>query len=335
MFFAPKTRVSAESGNRYFLFYNETGGVKYGRNFPVGIVRSRKVITERREQFKTIVLELTSCITVADRSFFRFEESVSLMSAESLSQETSSGNFDGEKPAPKTIARADSSGSSNGTSTHSSSSGPVAAVTAGPRKKVNSAVKAVGPAAGKTELAKRTSSFRTPQPARQRPAAKVAVAASVKPAAKTTDPRPAAPVVRAAAPRPVERSSSKGSSLRSSRSSLNSLNSSTSTVKRIPGIGTYTRAIDHLTTELHRGAAGKPKSDASPQPHNRNGSGGGIAVPVGKPRPSSAAGSKENRTVRPGSKPLGFMRPTASSTAKDLIDGNGKPVKPLVKKNFK
>jgi hypothetical protein len=69
-------------------------------------------------------------------------------------------------------------------------------------------------------------------------------------------------------------------------------------------------------------------------------SGSSIAVPVNKPKPKPLSTSfKENHgrsgTIgsSPSGKPLGFMRPTAASTAKDLID-SGK-TKPLVKKNFK
>lgn len=248
------------------------------------------------------------------------------MSAESLSQETSSGNFETEKPAPKSIARADSSGSND----TNSSSGPVASTL----KKTSSLKSSVRPLIVRTtELPKRTSSFRTPQSI-QKPAVKVAP--SVKPVAKTpTAQRPTA--VHTVA-KPVERSSSK-SSLRSSRSSLNSSNS-VSTVKRIPGVNSYTRAINDLTTELK---AKKPLTAL--QMHNRNApvaasrsnssSGSSIAIPINKPKPKplSTNSFKENKGASATGKPLGFMRPTASSTAKDLIDG-GKP-KPLVKKTFK
>lgn len=266
---------------------------------------------------------------------FSFEESTSLMSAESLSQETSSGNFEQEKPAPKTIARADSSGSND---TNSSSGGPPVKPVL---RKTNSLKSMDKPAViRRTELPKRTSSFRTPQQpvAQHKPAAKP-VPSSVKSvtAKSAVLQRPvAATVVRSAsAPKPVERSSSK-SSLRSSRSSLNS-STSAGTVKRIPGIGTYTRAINDLTTELKAG--GKPKPLSALQLHNRNGGvSSNIAVPVGKPKPKSQLSTsfKENQG-RLGGRPLGFMRPTASSTAKDSIDGGGgKPAtKPLFRKNFK
>lgn len=260
------------------------------------------------------------------------------MSAESLSQETSSGNFETEKPAPKAIARADSSGSND----TNSSSGPTP-VTSNLRKtsSLRSSIKPI--VVRKTELPKRTSSFRGPQ-TMQKPSVKVSP--SIKSAAKSTTVQRPTLVRTASAPKPVERSSSK-SSLRSSRSSLNSSNS-VSTVKRIPGVPTYTRAINDLTTDLK---AKKPLNAL--QLHNRNtpvatrtssngsSTGSSIAVPViNKPKPKPLSTSfKENQgrsgttATSPAGKSLGFMRPTASSTAKDLIDG-GKP-KPLVKKNFK
>lgn len=274
------------------------------------------------------------------------------MSAESLSQETSSGNFETEKPIPKTIARADSSGSND----TNSSSGPVVVRTTKTTptlKKTNSLKSSIKPViVRKTELPKRTSSFRTPPvQAIQKPVIKVTP--SIRPAAAkptTVLKRPTTLTRTLSAPKPVERSSSK-SSLRSSRSSLNSSNSA-STVKKIPGVSSYTRAINNLTTELK---TKKPLSAL--QLHNRNtptataaasrssSSGSSIAVSVNKPRPKplSSTSFKENQLSRTGSAPglspttkssLGFMRPTASSTAKDSIDG-GKIAKPLVKKNFK
>lgn len=256
------------------------------------------------------------------------------MSAESLSQEASSGNFETEKPStPKTIARADSSGSND---TNSSSGRPTVTTL----RKSNSLKSSIKPiVVKKTELPKRTSSFRTPQTI-QKPVVKVV--SSIKPITKSTTVQRPTLTRTTSAPKPVERSSSK-SSLRSSRSSLNSSNSA-STVKKIPGISTYTRAINDLTTELK---TKKPLNAL--QLHNRNtpvasrssSSGSSIAVPVNKPKPKPLSTSfKENQGrsgttgLSPAGKPLGFMRPTASSTAKDLIDG-GKLSKPLVKKNFK
>lgn len=266
-----------------------------------------------------------------------FEESTSLMSAESLSQETSSGNFEQEKPAPKTIARADSSGSND---TNSSGGGPPVKPVLRKTNSLKSTVKTA--AVRRTELPKRTSSLRTPQQpvAQHKPAAK-AVPPSVKSvvtAKSAVLQRPAAATVvrSASAPKPVERSSSK-SSLRSSRSSLNSTTSAGTVKPRIPGIGTYTRAINDLTTELKAG--GKPKPLGTLQLHNRNGAASSnTAVLVGKPKPKPQLSTsfKENQ-ARLGGRPLGFMRPTASSTAKDSIDGGGgKPAaKPLFRKNFK
>lgn len=285
--------------------------------------------------------------------FCSFEESVSLMSAESLSQETSSGNFETEKPIPKTIVRADSSGSND----TNSSSGPIvvrATTTAPTLRKTNSLKSSIKPViVRKTELPKRTSSFRTPPvQAIQKPAVKITP--SIKPVvAKPTTvlKRPSSLIRTLSAPKPVERSSSK-SSLRSSRSSLNSSNS-VSTVKKIPGVSSYTRAINDLTTELKT-----KKPLTALQLHNRNtptkkaaasrssSSGSSIAVSITnkpRPKPLSSTSFKENQLSRTGSVPgmsptgktsLGFMRPTASSTAKDSIDG-GKLAKPLVKKNFK
>lgn len=260
-----------------------------------------------------------------------FEESVSLMSAESLSQETSSGNFETEKQIPKTIARADSSGSND----TNSSSGPVAPTL----RKTNSLKSSIKPiVVRKTELPKRTSSFRTPQMI-QKPTVKVIP--SIKPIIKSTPVQKPTIVRTTSVPKPVERSSSK-SSLRSSRSSLNSSNS-VSTVKKIPGIATYTRAINDLTTDLK---SKKPLNTL--QLHNRDTpvasrssiSGSSIAIPVNKPKSKPLSTSfKENQGrsgmtgITPSRKSLGFMRPTASSTAKDLVDSS-KPM-PLVKKNFK
>lgn len=260
------------------------------------------------------------------------------MSAESLSQETSSGNFETEKPTPKTIVRADSSGSND----TNSSSGPVVAHTL---RKTNSLKSSVKPSVvRKTELPKRTSSFKTLQTV-QKPVVKQVI--STKPMVKSTViQRPTTLNLKTTSvSKPVERSSSK-SSLRSSRSSLNSSNSvsTVNTVKKIPGVSTYTRAINDLTTELK---SKKPLNAL--QLHNRNtpvasrssSSGSSIAVPVNKPKPKPLSTSfKENQgrtgiaVMSPTGKSLGFMRPTASSTAKDLID-SGKPAKPLVKKNFK
>lgn len=259
------------------------------------------------------------------------------MSAESLSQETSSGNFETEKPIAATIARADSSGSND----TNSSSGAVAPTL----RKTNSMKSSIKPVVmRKTEVPKRTSSFRTPQNV-QKPAAttttKAVPASSTKPVARSTAAQRPSLIRTTSASKPVERSSSK-SSLRSSRSSLNSSNSA-NTVKKLPGVTAYTRAINDLTSELK---SKKPLN--SSQLHNRNApmasrsssSGSSIAVPVHKPKPKPLSTSfKENqgRTGTTGAttagKSLGFMRPTASSTAKDLIDA-GKP-KPLVKKNFK
>lgn len=256
------------------------------------------------------------------------------MSAESLSQEASSGNFETEKPStPKTIARADSSGSND----TNSSSGPPAASTLRKSNSLKSSIKPI--VVRKTELPKRTSSFRTPQTIQR---STVKVTPSIKPVVKSTMVQKPTLTRTASAPKPVERSSSK-SSLRSSRSSLNSSNS-VSTVKKIPGISSYTRAINDLTTELK---TKKPLNAL--QLHNRNtpvasrssSSGSSIAVPVNKPKPKPLSTSfKENQGrsgttgMSPAGKSLGFMRPTASSTAKDSIDG-GKLNKPLVKKNFK
>jgi len=114
------------------------------------------------------------------------------------------------------------------------------------------------------------------------------------------------------------------------------------------GVSTYTRAIDDLTAELK---AKKPLNalrlhnrNTTP-PVSRSNSGSSVAAtPVvnkPKPKPLGGASFKENNghgtaTITTTGRPLGFMRPTASSTAKDSIDGGGgiKP-KTLVKKTFK
>lgn len=302
--------------------------------------------------------------------FCSFEESVSLMSAESLqSQETSSGNFETDGPAvPKTIARADSSGSNDTTNSNTtnsrssnSSNGPTAVrgttkttVRAAPSLGRSDSLKSSSrsTAARKTESpAKRTSSFRTA--AVQKPAATRVPVAPVRSVTGTVA-RPAN--ARASnAPKPVvERSGSKSSLRSSSRSSLNSTNSAGTVKRTAAGVSTYTRAIDDLTAGLK---TKKPlnalrtynRNAYAPQVNGRSSSGGVAASAVDKPKPKpSGTSSKENNNSHHGAaaaaatttavtgRPLGFMRPTASSTAKDSIDGAaGVKPKSLVKKNFK
>ncbi|XP_050547853.1 nuclear pore complex protein Nup214-like [Daktulosphaira vitifoliae] len=303
-------------------------------------MKNSEFIPEIRVQALTPPIK-TAIRTEHDLNDEGFEESVSLMSAESLSAEASSGNFESEKSIPpKTITRADSSESND---TNSSSGLP-----ATPNlRKTNSLRTSTKPivAIKTSETPKRTSSFRTPM-VMQRPLVMKRTPSSslARPLVKSSSISSRPGLTRTESePKSVERSSSK-SSLRSSRSSLNSINSA-STVKKIPGISTYTKAINDLTTDLK---AKKPLSAL--QPYNSNNSrnpiasrsnSGSIAIAVNKPKPKTFQSNsfKENQSrgtnfsTTASSKTLGFMRPTASSTAKDLVDGV-KP-KPLVKKTFK
>lgn len=144
----------------------------------------------------------------------------------------------------------------------------------------------------------------------------------------------------------VERSNSR-SSLRSSRSSLNSA-TSVSTVRNIrpvAGLGNYTNAIKSLTTDLRKSTnIKKPLAPVqlkskTPVPASRSSSSGSSIGP--SPRravganPGLSTSFKENSvTGVPASRSSssgssigparrvanGFMRPTASSAAKDSID---------------
>lgn len=156
----------------------------------------------------------------------------------------------------------------------------------------------------------------------------------------------------------VERSNSK-SSLRSSRSSLNSA-TSVSTVRNIrpvPGIGNYTNVIKSLTSDLRKSTSVKKPlapvqlKNKTPVPASRSSSSGSSIGPTTR-RPQVTAGLstsfKENnasgvpasRSSSSGSS-IGparrvtnsFMRPTASSAAKDSIDTPR--VKPLFRQSIK
>lgn len=156
----------------------------------------------------------------------------------------------------------------------------------------------------------------------------------------------------------VERSNSR-SSLRSSRSSLNSA-TSVSTVRNIrpvPGLGNYTNAIKNLTSDLRKSTSIKKPlapvqlKSKTPVPASRSSSSGSSIGPVSH-RPKVTAGLstsfKENRaTGVPASRSSSsgssigparrsansFMRPTASSAAKDSIDSPR--VKPLFRQSIK
>lgn len=142
----------------------------------------------------------------------------------------------------------------------------------------------------------------------------------------------------------VERSNSR-SSLRSSRSSLNSATSvSTVRVRPVPGISGYTNAIKTLTTDLRKSttAVKKPlapvqlKSRSSIPASRSSSSGSSIGPTIRRPKVTSGISTsfKENAVSVPASRssssgssigPVkragqGFMRPTASSAAKDSIE---------------
>lgn len=156
----------------------------------------------------------------------------------------------------------------------------------------------------------------------------------------------------------VERSNSK-SSLRSSRSSLNSA-TSVSTVRNIrpvPGIGNYTNVIKSLTSDLRKSTSVKKPlapvqlKNKTPVPASRSSSSGSSIGPTTR-RPqvtsglstsfkeNNASGVPASRSSSSGSS-IGparrvtnsFMRPTASSAAKDSIDTPR--VKPLFRQSIK
>ncbi|RZF46426.1 hypothetical protein LSTR_LSTR012501 [Laodelphax striatellus] len=144
----------------------------------------------------------------------------------------------------------------------------------------------------------------------------------------------------------VERSSSR-SSLRSSRSSLNSSTSISTVrnVRQVPGLSNYTKAIKSLTTDLKKSVpvAKKPlaqvqlKGKSSVPASRSSSSGSSIGPTIRRPKitsgistsfkensagsvpasRSSSSGSSIGVTRRAGQ---GFMRPTASSAAKDSAD---------------
>ncbi|KAG8318057.1 FH2 domain-containing protein 1, variant 2 [Homalodisca vitripennis] len=156
----------------------------------------------------------------------------------------------------------------------------------------------------------------------------------------------------------VERSNSR-SSLRSSRSSLNSA-TSVSTVRNIrpvPGIGNYTSAIKTLTSDLRKSnSLKKPLAPVqlrskTPVPASRSSSSGSSIGPTTRQRQVTSGLStsfKENNasvvpasrssssgsSIGPGRRVTNsFMRPTASSAAKDSIDTPR--IKPLFRQSIK
>lgn len=156
----------------------------------------------------------------------------------------------------------------------------------------------------------------------------------------------------------VERSNSR-SSLRSSRSSLNSA-TSVSTVRSmrpVAGLGNYTNAIKSLTSDLRKSTSIKKPlapvqlKSKTPVPASRSSSSGSSIGPVShRPKVTSGLSTsfKENRaTGVPASRSSSsgssigparrsansFMRPTASSAAKDSIDSPR--VKPLFRQSIK
>ncbi|XP_054270873.1 inverted formin-2 isoform X2 [Macrosteles quadrilineatus] len=155
----------------------------------------------------------------------------------------------------------------------------------------------------------------------------------------------------------VERSNSR-SSLRSSRSSLNSA-TSVSTVRNIrpvPGINNYTNAIKTLTSDLRKSTSLKKPlapvqlKSKTPVPASRSSSSGSSIGPTPR-RPQVSLGLstsfKENNmsgvpasrssssgsSIGPRRATNSFMRPTASSAAKDSVDAP-RP-KPLFRQSIK
>lgn len=133
----------------------------------------------------------------------------------------------------------------------------------------------------------------------------------------------------------VERSNSK-SSLQSSRSSLNS-SSSVNTVRpannTIPGIRKYTNEIRSLTENVHHSP---PVSKSkTPVPASRSSSSGSSIGPTLRKTMKTAANSDLSTSSRAlgrsSSSGSSFMRPTASSTAKDAPDPSLKKLKPKLR----
>lgn len=153
----------------------------------------------------------------------------------------------------------------------------------------------------------------------------------------------------------VERSNSR-SSLRSSRSSLNSA-TSVSTVRNIrpvTGLGNYTNAIKNLTSDLRRSTSIKKPlapvqlKNKTSVPASRSSSSGSSIGPASHRSTGLSTSFKENRaTGVPASRSsssgssigparrnaTSFMRPTASSAAKDSFDSP--KVKPLFRQSIK
>ncbi|KAL1455382.1 hypothetical protein WDU94_009481, partial [Cyamophila willieti] len=306
-----------------------------------------------------------------------FEESQSLVS-ETLSQGTSSGNFEQENVSPTSknakLYRADSSGSADTTS-----SNPTRPVVKLERNKpVTTSFKHETKPA--TPI-KRSLSLRRASPQTSGIAIKPNVTAQSTNQPKVLTPRntpasnykpltrsnsvnkpQAPPIAKKAFPieksgsksslkgtplrKKVERSNSK-SSLQSSRSSLNSA-SSVSTVKpanTIPGIKKYTHAIKSLTDNLQN--TQPVQKIKTPVPASRSSSSGSSIGPTLRKTMKTTANSdiKENLNVvspprvaasRSSSSSssiagLSFMRPTASSTAKDGPDPTLKKPKPKLR----
>lgn len=133
----------------------------------------------------------------------------------------------------------------------------------------------------------------------------------------------------------VERSNSK-SSLQSSRSSLNS-SSSVNTVRpamSFPGIRKYTDGIRSVNDNIHNSqSVQKPKT---PIPASRSSSSGSSIGPTLRKTMRTAGnsdltGSSRNTLERSSSSGSNFMRPTAASTAKDAPDPSLRKLKPKLR----
>lgn len=297
-----------------------------------------------------------------------FEESQSLVS-ETLSQETSSGNFEQENVSPtnKTatakIYRADSNGRGNTTSNNPLR--PIALernkpVTTSFRHETKPSVTPIKrsvslrratPHIGGNVLKTNTSLHSTNQsnvlpPKNTQSNVKPLIRSnSVKksqepPLFKKTFPieKSSSKSSLKSAPirKKIERSNSK-SSLQSSRSSLNS-SSSVNTVRpanTIPGIRKYTNEIRSLTENVHNSPP--VQKSKTPVPASRSSSSGSSIGPTLRKTMKTAANSdlstssRATTIGRSSSSGSNFMRPTASSTAKDAPDPTLRKLKPKLR----
>ncbi|KAI5731933.1 hypothetical protein M8J77_018641 [Diaphorina citri] len=279
-----------------------------------------------------------------------FEESQSLVS-ETLSQGTSSGNFEQENVSPTNknakLYRADSSGSADTTS-----SNPTRPVTLDRNKPVSASFKHENkPTAApiKRSLSLRRASpqtsgiVKTNAPVQSTVQSKVLTPrntqSNYKPLTRSNSVNKPQqpPVVKKAFPleksgsksslkgaplrKKVERSNSK-SSLQSSRSSLNSA-SSVSTIRpanTIPGIKKYTHAIKSLTENLQNTKGPTAQKTKTPVPASRSSSSGSSIGPTLRKTMKTTASSdiKENVNVTAPSRVAASRSSSSSSSIAGL-----------------